>query len=422
MKEEKDQNDNNEEIKEPSGNTAENNEEVIEASSGETQKEEKVETETADIEEKSESKAETKNEEIKVEEKQEPKKETKKSSNKATIAVVIICLLISIVAIVVCYLVLNDKISFGKKENTESKESKETVVTATPVEAKSEEKDLTKAELTEFEEYIESGKVDLLVAEFAEPEDVKLYMQLQYGEYGDDDLESEELTKQEEIDYFTINKADIEYSLNQGLTIEEYIEEVRDISGDPLKKYSKNSLNKYLKNTLGLTVDDVDLSFMTYMEKYDAYYMGRPSDAFMKEITLLSGKVNSEGLYFIKYEDDYGYEWTLTLKKNGEKYLFVSNVNNLSEKIKEIKNTSDLTVKEGEYNTSYDYKMYYKDKNLYYVEMKDKQMEDFSSTYYFENNKCIAQIMDSYYFEEYYEYTGTVPTELINIFKTEYMK
>ena len=44
----------------------------------------------------------------------------------------------------------------------------------------------------------------------------------------------------------------------------------------------------------------------------------------------LSGKINEEGLYIIKYEDMFEYDWTLTLKKDGEKYKFVSNISDVS--------------------------------------------------------------------------------------------
>lgn len=350
---------------------------------------------------------------------EENQRKNSSNSKKTTAITIAICLVIVIIAIVISVLALNGNFQ-DKKENTEPKSIEDENVVEVTETPKTEEPDevkeiqLTDNQLLEIQEYIENGKVKFLTSEFTKPEEADIYLQLQYGY--DPELKVEEISLEEEVAYFS--KQNISEDFLNEHTIEEYIEETRNIMGDPLKKFSKTNLDAYIKNNLGVATSDLDLSFLTYIEEFDAYYMERASDAFIKNIAVLSGKINKDGLYEVKYRSTYAYTWIVTLRKEENRFIFVSNINNLSEKIAEIRKTKGLIVKEGQYNNALDYKMHYKDNALYYVEVYSESDTHYApeQIYYYENNQCIACTTNVVGLEEYYEF-DTLGNKLYDTFK-----
>lgn len=373
-------------------------------------------------------KVENKNSEVKPTTNAKPKKEKKAKKNKGLKIFIVILLLLAIAGGVVYYLYSEDIISFDfDGEGTSSKASKDNTqttssdllgqstatpdVTASPDATSNpdvtaspdyDNNELSITEINEIKKYMDKDKVCLLAGEFKEAKDANLYFALQYGT----ELKSEKATKQEELVYFAINTDETNTMLQSGKTMEDYIEQVRDIMGDPIKKFSRENLDKYLKNNLDVTSKDVNLKFMTYVEKFDSYYMTRASDAYVRKITILSGK-KEDGIYTIKYKDEYNYTWTAKLKKDGSSYIILSNVNDVSDKIAEINEIKGLNKLEGNYNKTLKYYAYYKGSDLYYVVIYNTStgMEALEEIFYYDDNTCIANVTESDYLEQYYDYS-----------------
>ena len=315
-----------------------------------------------------------------------------KNKSKA-VFITIIVLLVLVIAGLVCYIVLDKN-----NENKGKTEKQEQTIQNTPTpeaiqtsEETEQERELTTAELEEIEEYLKNGKVNFLASEYNKPEDANLYFQIIYSCF-DEDLEK----------LITYVDSDKELK-NIGMTDED-IQILKEFTR--MAKITAKDLNEYLNNNLGVSIKDVNLDFIDkYSSDYDAYYFYEPTDAFIMNIMLISGTINKEGLYVIKYEGDYEYKWTLTLRKDGENYKFVSNINEASKKIGEIKETEGLTSKKLKYNDSVDCVIYYKNNELYYAELiSENDDNEERTTYYFDNSECFACVENVVYLSEYYDY------------------
>lgn len=96
-------------------------------------------------------------------------------------------------------------------------------------------------------------------------------------------------------------------------------------------KLTTNQINTFLKKKTGLTLTDITKKFTwVYLSKYDTYYF-QHGDTNFSPIECISGYKTKDGLYVIKYRNDYmseGNSATVTLKQSGSDYLFVSNIEN----------------------------------------------------------------------------------------------
>jgi len=96
-------------------------------------------------------------------------------------------------------------------------------------------------------------------------------------------------------------------------------------------KLTTKQINTFLKKKAGITLSDITKQFTwVYLSKYDTYYF-QHGDTNFSVIECISGYKTKDELYVIKYRNDYmseGDSATVTLKKSGSDYLFVSNVEN----------------------------------------------------------------------------------------------
>lgn len=241
------------------------------------------------------------------------------------------------------------------------------------------ERELSKKELEEIDDYLQNGKIFFLATEYEKPEEANLYYQIHYG--FDDELKKETMTKEEII----------------SVGIDEEILELTTVS-----KIKAKDMEEYIKDNLGISMKawkEKDSSDITYSSDYDIYYYYEPTDAYPPYSELISGKINKDGQYLIDYIDGYNYTWTVTLEKNDDRYVFVSNINSAKEKIDEIKAMTNLDTKTVNYNVNYDCKLYYKNDTLYYAELINANTEEMGELagktdayYYFDNNKFLASI------------------------------
>ena len=297
--------------------------------------------------------------------------------------IILITIIVLLIAGIICYIMFNPK---DNPNNTEPK-----------IEAR----ELTELELDGIYDYISNNsKMYFLASEYKKPEEINLYLQIIYGY--DDELKTSVATERELFDL--------------GLD-EETINFIREEGFDKIK-ITAEDMDKYLQDNLAVSSKDIDLGWMEYYsEKHDSYYYSEPSDAFAMNINFISGKINEEGLYIIKYEDMFEYDWTLTLKKVGEKYKFVSNISDVSEKIEEISKIENLEAIELQNEDSFEYVMYYDNETLYYVEVYESDTEQLNSIYYYEDSKCFACKMEVEYLLAYEEY-DTYGKYLYEVFNT----
>lgn len=291
--------------------------------------------------------------------------------------------IVLLIAGIICYIMLNQK---DNPNNTEPK-----------IEAR----ELTESELDGLYDYISNNsKMYFLASEYTKPEEINLYLQIIYGQ--DDELKTSVATEQELYDL--------------GLD-EDTMNFIKEEGFDKIK-ITTEDMDKYLQDNLAVSSKDIDLGWMEYYsEKHDSYYYPEPSDAFAMNINFISGKINEEGLYIIKYEDMFEYDWTLTLKKVGEKYKFVSNISDVSGKIEEISKIENLEAIELQNEGSFEYVMYYANETLHYVEVYDADTEQLNSTYYYEDSECFACKMEVEYLLAYEEY-DTYGEYLYDLFVT----
>lgn len=318
-----------------------------------------------------------------------------KSKSKVALIITIV-LLILVIAGLICYIVLN---SNNENELEEKPVAEETSKPEDIV----NERDLTTEEIAEIDEYLRNGKLNFLASEYKEPKEANLYFQIIYGYNSDKDLKR------------IVTYVDTDEELtNIGMTKEE-IQTLKDFT--KLAKITKKDLNEYLSNNLGVFTEDLNLDFMyKYSDTYEAYYFYDPTDAFPINVVIISGKINQNGEYVLKYEGDYGYSWTLTLRKDGDNYKFVSNVNNLSDKIMNIEN-KEYDKRTEEYSEQLDCIMHYEGDTLYYAELVNKEDDNDKSVYYYEDNVCFACINNKGSVLEYYNEYFNVSKTILSLFR-----
>lgn len=332
-----------------------------------------------------------------------------KKGSKVAIVTITTLLVIAII-VLICLLVMKNQKDSNPEESTTNIEN-----TNISENKKNEEKVLTSEELKEIEDYIKNNNKSLfLVPEYKEASEIDLYFQIRY--INDKELKVQGASKAEEAKMY--NK---EFNANIS---EEDIDRVKNElpMSFVINKYTKNSLNKYLKENLDVNINDVDLSFLTYLDESDAYFMIEPTDAFEFNFKFVSGKVLNNGMYEIKYtqEDVYNnfkYNWTLTLEKNGEKYVFVSNVNDLSNKIENISKTPGLSKQRKAYSASLDCEIYYKNNTIYYAKLISNENIPIITTHYFENGEYLISKADKGTRLKPYNYEDYVADKIIELFK-----
>lgn len=311
-----------------------------------------------------------------------------KSKSKLALIMTIVLLVLVIVGLI-CYIVLNQ----NNENELEKRPESEKIVNET---------ELTTEEIEEIGEYLKNGKLNFLASEYKEPKEANLYFQIIYGYNSDKDLKR------------IVTYVDTDEELtNIGMTKEE-IQTLKDFT--KLAKVTKKDLNEYLSNNLDVSTEDVNLDFMyKYSDTYGAYYFYEPTDAFPINAIITSGKIDQNGDYILEYEGDYGYSWTLTLRKDGENYKFRSNVNKLSDKIANIEN-KEYDKRTEEYNEQLDCIMHYKDDTLYYAELVNKEDDD-KSVYYYEDNVCFACINNKGSILEYYNEYFNISKTILALFR-----
>lgn len=264
-----------------------------------------------------------------------------------------VIILLAIVGVLVYFLVIN-----GKNSNT-TENNNTTNATDNPT-SMAETRELTEKELKEFEEYFNDMENNgFLVATYENPKEIDLDEVLYVNSIG------KELTKQEENDYM------------HRMNIEEMYTDCT--------KYPKSDINNLLKEKLGISLNDVKTDFTyVYMQKYDAYF-NMHGDTNYLPVKCTSGIINNYGMCIVNYKMDTT-ERTVTMKKENDKYIFVSNRNNTQEKVEkevgDIMLRSNLSSKE-----IGDYTMYYENNNLCYVVENNSE---YGRTLYYKNNKCFA--------------------------------
>lgn len=268
-----------------------------------------------------------------------------------------VVILLAIIGGLVYFLVINSKNSNTTENNTTNNTTTNTTDNSNN---KVEARALTEKELKEFEEYFNSMENNgFLVATYENPKEVDLGEALYVNSIG------KQLTKEEEKDYMNKTHMDEMYT--------------------DCTKYEKEDINKLLNEKLGISLNDITTDFTyLYIEKYDAYF-NMHGDTNYLYAKCKSGKINEDGLYIIDYEMN-NTERTVTMKKNNDKYLFVSNIDNtqveVEKEVGEIMLRSNLATKKVG-----DYTMYYENDNLYCAVQEDSE---YGRTLYYKNNKCFA--------------------------------
>lgn len=225
------------------------------------------------------------------------------------IMTIIIVILVLIIAGLVGYIVLDKRDEINNEPNREDisslnkndKDDDEQTIEEIPSEEKARK--LTKEELKEFEDYFNDFENNgFLVTEYAKPEEVDINYVL-YSNSIAEDLSAEEMD---------------EYSNMMGWASE--------LDGPPTQcfKYKKEDINELLKNKMNISLDDLEIKLeYSYISKYDAYF-DIHGDTIYMPVEVISGEINNEGLYIIKYTMNEE-EKTVTMKKVEDNYLFVSN-------------------------------------------------------------------------------------------------
>ena len=147
-------------------------------------------------------------------------------------------------------------------------------------------------------------------------------------------------SKPEEIKLDTIFYDSFAVGENNEISEEEmnaYKQKGGDGTTDLRKVTTKQAEQRFLEKTGEKLTNLKSRLNWTYIEKYDAYYT-EGGDTGMMNIKCESGTKTSDGKYVIKikadaWNDQYVYS-TLTMKKSGNNYIFVSNENTSNSKKK----------------------------------------------------------------------------------------
>lgn len=91
----------------------------------------------------------------------------------------------------------------------------------------------------------------------------------------------------------------------------------------PTTKISRARMDEVLKTYTGLSLSEtkqVGLDMFTYSETYDAYYYAHGDTNYFMNVSFTKGE-KKDGLIYLYYQENR----VLTLKENGDSYLFVAN-------------------------------------------------------------------------------------------------
>lgn len=93
-----------------------------------------------------------------------------------------------------------------------------------------------------------------------------------------------------------------------------------------VERLTTKQINDFLLEKTGCSLEDMNHPLTwTYLEQYDSY-IGQHGDTNYLGFICTGGERIGEDVIEIHYQSEYGgYEGTLTLRKSGENYLFVSN-------------------------------------------------------------------------------------------------
>lgn len=167
---------------------------------------------------------------------------------------------------------------------------------------------LTNEEISGFNTGFFNGGTDnmnnmLLTSEYSKPEEIDLFQLLYGGLKGtDSSISDEELAALEQLDGEAV-----------------YLD---------VMKIPAAELDAFLKRNLGIGLEETQkkgLESFYYLEQYDSYYLA-VGDTNFDWCTVTSGIWETENRVTLQYTKEYdGGKWSVTLLKNGDSYLFVSN-------------------------------------------------------------------------------------------------